>query len=158
MQTIVGNSMNGIMRVQTTIGRYAPKGMYTFQVMQCQDSFGRSTVFGEDILFDTFGINPLDVWLNQTGPGDNEAPAVLSFSFSPSEASTYEASVLVAVAIAVVDSVSGVSSCSMTFAVPKGQSGNPLSISFNLAAADVRSNSTFLGNLTFPRFSRQGYW
>jgi hypothetical protein len=125
--------------------------------LSCQDSLGTTSTLDGESLAILLGVSSLTLGFNQTGAGDTSAPILASFYFWPTSASTLQQDQVVTVVLGVTDDVSGVQSCSVNFAVPRGQQGNQVSRSFT-PSSQGQTDVTLTSNLTFPRYSRQGVW
>jgi hypothetical protein len=139
------------------VSRFAAQGFYALQSLSCQDSLGTTTTIDGESLATLLGVSPLILGFNQTGTGDTSAPILTSFYFWPTSGSTLLQDQVVTIVLGVADDVSGVQSCSINFAVPRGQQGNQVSRSFT-PSSQGQTTATLTANLTFPRYSRQGVW
>jgi hypothetical protein len=153
LQLVSGDAHDGVYEGTVTIPRYAHQGWWAAGV-QVLD--GARNING-------FGPNFPSAGFTQIGPGDENAPHVVSVTISPSSIDTSASAATVTVTVHAVDDLSGLAING--FAEPWMQYGVYfLSPSQQMVEGKLRfvsgteRDAIFEATMTVPRYSEQGTW
>eukprot|EP00054_Salpingoeca_dolichothecata_P015693 m.90913 g.90913 ORF g.90913 m.90913 type:complete len:5352 (+) comp21611_c0_seq1:3-16058(+) len=181
---ISGDLSNGEFISSLSVPRYSPKGVFTLTSISCQDMAGRQTILSPDSSSvvdrrrrqwrrrraDTSAAaSTLDDlgWtaskgLEQTSPGDEELPKIVSFSLQTSSVNTAKSRQFVYASFTAEDDLSGVTNCYATFSPPEGIRGRFFSLSVSgiksetIDSTSGKVETVLSGGSLLPQYSLPG--
>jgi hypothetical protein len=136
-----------------TVPRYSEQGTWTADYFEFRDKVGNDRVLRTADL----SVAGFPTTFTQTGPGDTTAPALASFSFSPTTVDTSASAQTITVTAQITDDLAGVEFGAFQFESPSNQS---ISVYFdsNNRVSGTALDGTYVKNVTVPRYSEQGTW
>jgi uncharacterized protein YfaS (alpha-2-macroglobulin family) len=135
-----------------TLPRYAPQGTWTIEVQLVDNASNQTVLTSTQLVGLTFPGS-----FQQSGPGDDFAPALTSFTIAPSTIDTSAASRNVDFDLHATDDLSGVDPASSSVIVHSPSGTTTLSAPLQFVSGTA-TNGDYHATITVPRYAAQGTW
>lgn len=152
LQLASGGPLNGNYTASVTLPRYSAQGTWTVEV-EVADATGNHDLWTTAELA-TAGL-PHD--FDQTGIGDNDGPALVSFDVSPSSIDTSAAAADVDFDLSATDDLSGIDPAASHVLVQAPGGGATFEAPLSLISGTALDGS-YHATITVPQFAPQGTW
>eukprot|EP00042_Codosiga_hollandica_P059532 m.919648 g.919648 ORF g.919648 m.919648 type:complete len:5113 (+) comp60190_c0_seq1:147-15485(+) len=154
---VTGDQLAAQMATSQNLALGSAPGNYTLNRVYCYDVANRYREYNASILMSLFGFTNESLTFQQVGRADQDPPAVVSVSVSPTTVHALRQSPVITVTIQVSDDFFGASSCGLTWSSSQGSGSYSLSVSANdLVLIGANNTKTFRKSLLIPQFSPNG--
>ncbi|MCX6590774.1 MAG: dockerin type I domain-containing protein [Acidobacteria bacterium] len=155
VQTLSGDSNDGVHRFQVTVPRYAPAGAWRLRAVQLSDLAGNNAYLDRD--YNPTGL-PTTSFTVVSSPADSAAPQITSLSLSPAFVNASASSQTVTVTATITDNLSGIQdqySCPIYLRSPSGQQEQG---AYLIRQSGTPVSGVFKADVVLPQYSETGTW